>query len=163
MKIKSFESYINEQYNDVNENWFQMVYDWTKEKFTTWISKLKGKFKDGASYGIDYLKKNPKELEKIQKGLASQNKADIDNLAKSIEAFDLATIANKPELTESEDAESMLDKVSRILGVSLGLLTVFGAVASAIIGLAISNGVLFVIGAIISIIAFSVMGAVSNN
>jgi hypothetical protein len=157
MKIKSFENYINENYNEVNENWFKQVYGWVKDKFTTWSSKLKGKVKEGADYGLEYLEKNPKEFENIKKGLAKQSKADIEELYKKVQAF------NPDKVHESMEPKDALDKIANIIGVSVTIIASFGGAIAALIGLISSNGFLFFIGAVVSIITFSAINAISDN
>jgi hypothetical protein len=153
--IKTYESF-----GSVNENLFRRLYNWIKDGFSAWVSRLKGELRDGADAGIKYLEEHPEELAKIQDGLAAMDESQKQKLLDRVESLDFAKIV---ATNESSDSESVLDKVARILGVSVAALTIFGSVVSAIVGLATSNGVLFVIGAVISIIAFSIMGASNDS
>jgi hypothetical protein len=153
--IKTYEKF------ELNENWISQALDWIKEKLSSWVSKLSGDVRQGADYGINYLKQNPEELEKIQNGLKQQDESDIMKLWNWVKSFvgnpnQIQPIVNESN-QEEEEVESILMKILRISGASLALLGIFGSVVAAFAGLLLSNGLLFVVGAIASIIAFSII------
>ncbi len=152
--IKTYEKF------EINENWISQALDWVKEKLSSWVSKLSGEVRQGSDYGINYLKQNPEELEKIQNGLKQQDESDIMKLWNWVKSFvgnpnQIQPIVN--ESNQEEEVESILMKILRISGASLALLGIFGSVIAAFAGLLLSNGLLFVVGAIASIIAFSII------
>ncbi len=152
--IKTYEKF------EINENWISQALDWVKEKLSSWVSKLSGEVRQGADYGINYLKQNPEELEKIQNGLKQQDESDIMKLWNWVKSFvgnpnQIQPIVN--ESNQEEEVESILMKILRISGASLALLGIFSSVVAAFAGLLLSNGLLFVVGAIASIIAFSII------
>jgi hypothetical protein len=152
--IKTYEKF------ELNENWISQALDWIKEKLSSWVSKLSGDVRQGADYGINYLKQNPEELEKIQNGLKQQDESDIMKLWNWVKSFvgnpnQIQPIVN--ESNQEEEVESILMKILRISGASLALLGIFASPVAAFAGLLLSNGLLFVVGAIASIIAFSII------
>ncbi len=152
--IKTYEKF------EINENWISQALEWIKEKLSSWVSKLSGDVRQGADYGINYLKQNPEELEKIQNGLKQQDESDIMKLWNWVKSFTGNPNQIQPIVNESnqeEEVESILMKILRISGASLALLGIFSSVVAAFAGLLLSNGLLFVVGAIASIIAFSII------
>jgi len=152
--IKTYEKF------ELNENWISQSLDWIKEKLSSWVSKLSGDVRQGADYGINYLKQNPEELEKIQNVLKQQDESDIMKLWNWVKSFvgnpnQIQPIVN--ESNQEEEVESILMKILRISGASLALLGIFASPVAAFAGLLLSNGLLFVVGAIASIIAFSII------
>jgi len=152
--IKTYEKF------ELNENWISQSLDWIKEKLSSWVSKLSGDVRQGADYGINYLKQNPEELEKIQNVLKQQDESDIIKLWNWVKSFvgnpnQIQPIVN--ESNQEEEVESILMKILRISGASLALLGIFASPVAAFAGLLLSNGLLFVVGAIASIIAFSII------
>jgi hypothetical protein len=153
--IKTYEKF------ELNENWISQALDWIKEKLSSWVSKLSGDVRQGADYGINYLKQNPEELEKIQNGLKQQDESDIMKLWNWVKSFvgnpnQIQPIVNE-SYQEEEEVESILMKILRISGASLALLGIFASPVAAFAGLLLSNGLLFIVGAIASIIAFSII------
>ena len=154
--IKTYEKF------ELNENWISQALDWIKEKLSSWVSKLSGDVRQGADYGINYLKQNPEELEKIQNGLKQQDESDIMKLWNWVKSFvgnpnQIQPIVNESYQEEEEEVESILMKILRISGASLVLLGIFASPVAAFAGLLLSNGLLFIVGAIASIIAFSII------
>jgi len=154
--IKTYEKF------ELNENWISQALDWIKEKLSSWVSKLSGDVRQGADYGINYLKQNPEELEKIQNGLKQQDESDIMKLWNWVKSFvgnpnQIQPIVNESYQEEEEEVESILMKILRISGASLALLGIFASPVAAFAGLLLSNGLLFIVGAIASIIAFSII------
>jgi len=154
--IKTYEKF------ELNENWISQALDWIKEKLSSWVSKLSGDVRQGADYGINYLKQNPEELEKIQNGLKQQDESDIMKLWSWVKSFvgnpnQIQPIVNESYQEEEEEVESILMKILRISGASLALLGIFASPVAAFAGLLLSNGLLFIVGAIASIIAFSII------
>jgi hypothetical protein len=82
-----------------------------------------------------------------------------------IKSFSGNTQQLQPMLNESveEEPNSLLEKIARISGASLSLLILFAAPVAAIAGLLMSNGLLFLIGAVVSIIAWSLASVVSES
>lgn len=146
--IKTYKNY------SINENWITQSMDWIKQK-------LIGDIKKGADYGEKYLEQNPEELEKIRKGLKYQDKSEIMKLWEWVKSFlgkSEDEVRQEVQLNESND-ESILMKIARISGASLAILTLFGSIFAALAGLIMSNGLLFVVGAVVGVIGFSIAGA----
>ncbi len=153
--IKTYENY------NISENWIGQSMDWIKQNFSAFISKLIGDVKKGADYGERYLEQNPEELEKILKELEHQDKSEIMKLWEWVKSFlgkSEDQIEAEVQLNESNE-ETTLMKIARISGASLTLLTIFGSVFAALAGLIMSNGLLFMVGAVVGIISFSIVGA----
>ena len=68
-----------------------------------------------------------------------------------------------PALESAEESKSMLQKIARISGVSILTLSCFAAPVAALAGLIMSNGVLFLAGAVAAIIAWSIVSTVGNE
>jgi hypothetical protein len=159
--IKTFEKF------EVNENWISQTWNWIKEKLSSWLSKLSGDIREGADYGINYLKENPEKLEEIQTGLKQQDQSEVTKLWNWLKSFSgnpnqLQTIVNE-SYNEEEEVESVLMRILRISGASIALATIFGSVVAAFAGLLLSNGLLFVVGAIVSIISFSIISVSKDS
>lgn len=153
--IKTYEKF------EINENWIIQAWNWIKDKLSSWVSKLSGDLREGADYGINYLKENPEKLEEIQTGLKQQDQSEVMKLWNWVKSFvgnpnQLQPIVNE-SYNEEEEVESILMKILRISGASLALLAIFASPVAAFAGLLLSNGLLFVVGAILSIIAFSIL------
>ena len=146
-----------EKFNVVNENWFLQAFNWIKEKLSGWISKLTGEVKEGAEYGMNWVKENPELMEETTQKLKQQNQSELMKLWNWVKSFVGNPLQIQPIVNESveEESETILEKIARVSGASISLLLLFGAPVAAFIGLAINNGLLFLIGAIVSIIAWS--------
>jgi hypothetical protein len=145
-----------ENFNVVNENWFQQAYEWVKEKLSSWISKLTGEVKEGAESAMEWIKENTELMEETLQKLKQQSQSELMKLWDWVKSFVGNPLQIQPIVNESvEESETMLEKIARISGASIALLLCFGAPVAAFIGLAINNGLLFLIGAIVSIIAWS--------
>jgi hypothetical protein len=132
------------------------------------IGWLKDKFKAGVEYGENYLEKEPEEIERIQQELRQyKDQSAIMKLKNWVNSLigkseeDVADELKEVELNES--SENLLSKIARISGAALGLLTIFGSIISAMVGLYQQNGFLFVIGAVVAIISTSIAGAFGDN
>jgi hypothetical protein len=149
-----------EKFNVVNENWFLQAFNWIKEKLSGWISKLTGEVKEGAEYGMNWVKENPELMEETTQKLKQQNQSELMKLWNWVKSFVGNPLQIQPivnESVEDEETETMLQKIARISGASITLLACFGAPVAAFLGLAVSSGLLFIIGAIVSIIAWSLV------
>lgn len=146
-----------EKFNVVNENWALQAFNWIKEKLSGWISKLTGEVKEGAESAMNWIKENPELMEETHQKLKQQDQSELMKLWNWVKSFVGNPLQIQPTVKESveEETETMLEKIARISGASLTLLICFGAPVAAFIGLATSNGLLFIIGAIVSIIAWS--------
>jgi hypothetical protein len=94
--------------------------------------------------------------ETLQK-LKQQSQSELMKLWNWIKSFVGNPLQIQPIVNESveEESETILEKIARISGASVALLLCFGAPVAAFIGLATSNGLLFLVGAVVSIIAWS--------
>ena len=61
-----------ENFNVVNENWFQQSYEWIKEKLSSWISKLTGEVREGAESAMEWIKENTELMEETLQKLKQQ-------------------------------------------------------------------------------------------
>ena len=157
--IKTYESF------SVNENWLSNAWNWIKEKLSGWFNKLTGDVKSGAEYAMNWIKENSKMMEDVTLKLKQQDNSAIMKLWNWIKSFSGNTQQLQPMLNESveEEPNSLLEKIARISGASLSLLILFAAPVAAIAGLLMSNGLLFLIGAVVSIIAWSLASLVSES
>jgi hypothetical protein len=122
----------------VNENWLSNAWNWIKE--------------------------NSKMMEDVTLKLKQQDNSEIMKLWNWVKSFSGNTQQLQPMLNESvEESNSLLEKIARISGASLSLLILFGAPTAALAGLLMSNGLLFLIGAIVSVIAWSLASVVSES
>jgi hypothetical protein len=146
-----------ENFNGVNENWFQKTYEWIKEKLSSWISKLTGEVKEGAESAIEWIGENTELMQETLQKLKQQSQSELMKLWNWIKSFVGNPLQIQPIVNESveEESETILEKIARISGASVALLLCFGAPVAAFIGLATSNGLLFLVGAVVSIIAWS--------
>lgn len=144
-----------ENFNVVNENFFQQAYEWIKEKLSGWISKLTGEVREGAESAMDWIKENTELMEQTLQKLKQQNQSELMKLWDWVKSFVKNPLQIQPTVKESVESESILDKICRISGSSIALLACFGAPVAAFIGLSINDGFLFLIGAVVSIIAWS--------
>jgi hypothetical protein len=145
-----------ENFNFVNENWFQQAYEWIKEKLSSWISKLTGEVREGAESAMEWIKENTELMEETLQKLKQQSQSELMKLWNWIKSFVGNPLQIQPIVNESvEESETMLEKIARISGASISLLLLFGAPVAAFTGLAMSNGLLFLVGAVVSIIAWS--------
>jgi len=161
--IKTFEKF------EINENWFNQALSWIKDKFNNWMSKLSGEIKSGAEWAKDYLEKNRDVLEKIKNGFLQVGKSEVMKLLRFCKYFVGKPSQLQPLVVESnqedeeEEVNSIFRRIARISGVSLVVLSVLAPAVAAFTGLLISNGLLFVVGAIVSVILYSILSEVSFN
>ena len=155
--IKTFESY------SVNENWIGDAWNWIKERLSSWVSKLTGDFKEGAQYAIDWIKDNYDMMKQAVDGLKKSSEAEIEKLFNWVKSITLNTDKMIPAMESLERFDSILDKIARISGASLATLACFGGPIAALAGLIMSNGVLFLAGAVAAIIAWSIVSTVGNE
>jgi hypothetical protein len=132
------------------------------------IGWLKDKFKAGVEYGENYLEKEPEEIERIQQELREYKDQSavmrLNNWVKSLIGKSEEEVADElKEVELNESSENLLKKISRISGSAIGLLTIFGSIITAMVGLYQQNGFLFVIGAVVAIISTSIAGAFGDN
>jgi hypothetical protein len=146
-----------ENFNFVNENWFQQAYEWIKEKLSSWISKLTGEVKEGAESAMEWIKENTELMQETLQKLKQQSQSELMELWDWIKSFVGNPLQIQPIVNESveEESETILEKIARVSGASISLLLLFGAPVAAFTGLAISNGLLFLVGAVVTIIAWS--------
>lgn len=135
------------------------------EEFIGW---LKDKFKAGVEYGENYIEKQPEELERIQQELREYKDQSaiikLKNWVNSLLGKSEEEVADElKEVGLNESTDDLLGKIARISGAALGLLTIFGSIISAFVGLIMSNGLLFVIGAVVAVISTSIAGAFGDN
>ena len=155
--IKTFESY------SVNENWIGDAWNWIKERLSSWVSKLTGDFKEGAQYAIDWIKDNYDMMKEAVDGLKKSSEAEIEKLFNWVKSITLNTDKMIPAMESLERFDSILDKIARISGASIATLACFGGPIAALAGLIMSNGVLFLAGAVAAIIAWSIVSTVGNE
>jgi hypothetical protein len=132
------------------------------------IGWLKDKFKAGVEYGENYLEKEPEEIERIQQELREYKDQSavmrLNNWVKSLIGKSEEEVADElKEVELNESSENLLKKISRISGAAIGLLTIFGSIITAMVGLYQQNGFLFVIGAVVAIISTSIAGAFGDT
>lgn len=145
-----------ENFNGVNENWFQQAYEWIKEKLSSWLSNLTGEVKEGAESAMEWIKENTELMQETLQKLKQQNQSELLKLWNWVKSFVGNPLQIQPIVKESvEESETILEKIARISGASVSLLLLFGSPVSAFIGLATGNGLLFLVGAVVSIIAWS--------
>lgn len=156
---------LYENFNPVNENWFLAAYQWIKGKLKEWISNLTGQLKDGALAGMDYIKQNPGQIDSIIEELKVQEHNELSGLLNWIKSISGDESQLRSLLIEEseESPESTLKKIANIAGASAGIISIFAPIATGLYGLYTSNGVLFTIGSIITVIAFSIIGALNDN
>ena len=105
---------------------------------------------------MEWIKENTELMEETLQKLKQQSQSELMKLWDWVKSFVGNPLQIQPIVNESvEESETMLEKIARISGASIALLLCFGAPVAAVIGLAINNGLLFLIGAIVSIIAWS--------
>jgi magnesium-transporting ATPase (P-type) len=157
--IKTYESF------SVNENWLSNAWNWIKEKLSGWFNKLTGDVKKGAEYAMNWIKENSEMMEDVTQKLKQQDNSAIMKLWNWVKSFTGNEQQLQPILNESveEESNSLLEKIARISGASLSLLILFAAPVAAFAGLLMSNGLLFLIGAVVSIIAWSLASVVSES
>lgn len=155
--IKTFESY------SVNENWIGDAWNWIKERLSSWISRLTGDFKEGAQYAIDWIKDNYDIMKETVEGVRQAASSEIDRLFSWVKSLASNTDQMIPAMESLERFDSILDKIARISGASIATLACFGGPVAALAGLVMSNGVLFLAGAVAAIIAWSIVSAVGNE
>ena len=155
--IKTFESY------SLNENWIGDAWNWIKERLSSWMSELTGDFKEGAQYAIDWIKENYDMMKQAVDGLKKSSEAEIEKLFNWVKSITLNTDKMIPAMESLERFDSILDKIARISGASIATLACFGGPIAALAGLIMSNGVLFLAGAVAAIIAWSIVSTVGNE
>ena len=155
--IKTFESY------SVNENWITDAWNWIKERLAGWLSELTGDFKEGAKYAIDWIKDNYDMMKGAVEGLRQVASSEIDRLFSWVKSIASNTDQMIPAMESAEESKSMLQKIARISGVSILTLSCFAAPVAALAGLIMSNGVLFLAGAVAAVIAWSIVSAMGNE
>ena len=155
--IKTFESY------SVNENWITDAWNWIKERLASWLSELTGDFKEGAKYAIDWIKDNYDMMKGAVEGLRQAASSEIDRLFSWVKSIASNTDQMIPAMESAEESKSMLQKIARISGVSILTLSCFAAPVAALAGLIMSNGVLFLAGAVAAVIAWSIVSAMGNE
>ena len=155
--IKTFESY------SVNENWIGDAWNWIKERLAGWLSELTGDFKEGAKYAIDWIKDNYDMMKGAVEGLRQVASSEIDRLFSWVKSIASNTDQMIPAMESVEESKSILDKIARISGASIATLACFGGPVAALAGLIMSNGVLFLAGAVAAIIAWSIVSIVGNE
>lgn len=155
--IKTFESY------SLNENWIGDAWNWIKEKLSSWISKLTGDFREGAEYAMNWIKDNYDMMKQAVEGVRQAASSEIDRLFSWVKSLASNTDQMIPAMESVEESKSILDKIARISGASLATLACFGAPVAAIAGLIMNNGVLFLAGAVVAIIAWSIVSAMGNE
>lgn len=155
--IKTFESY------SVNENWIGDAWNWIKEKLSSWISKLTGDFREGAEYAMNWIKDNYDMMKETVEGVRQAASYEIDRLFSWVKSLASNTDQMIPAMESLERFDSILDKIARISGASIATLACFGAPVAAIAGLIMNNGVLFISGAVVAIIAWSIVSAMGNS
>lgn len=155
--IKTFESY------SVNENWITDAWNWIKERLAGWLSELTGDFKEGAKYAIDWIKDNYDMMKGAVEGLRQAASSEIDRLFSWVKSIASNTDQMIPAMESVEESKSMLQKIARISGVSILTLSCFAAPVAALAGLIMSNGVLFLAGAVAAVIAWSIVSAMGNE
>lgn len=159
--VKTFENF-----NQTNENVFSNAWNWIKNKLTNWYSNFTGDFKRGCEWAINWAKENIEEIDKIKKQLANTAKTELEKLWKWISSLVKNPIGIESTVQENlseEDGESLLNKIARLAGVSILLLSAFGSVVAIFTGLLSSNGFLMLCGAVVAIIAFSIINVIGES
>lgn len=150
--IKTFQSH------SINENLIKDLWNTIKNKLSTWFSELKGDFKKGAEYAIDWIGLNSDMMKAVVEKIRQVSKTEIEKLSSWIKFIGLNISQFETTMTtESVESESenILAKIARISGISVAALISFSAPVVAIIGLITGSGALFVAGAVITIIAWA--------
>jgi len=155
--IKTFESY------SINENWIGDAWNWIKERLASWISKLTGDLKEGAQYAIDWIKDNYDMMKEVVDGLRQASNVEIEKLFSWVKSIASNTDQMIPTMESAEESKSILQKIARLSGVSILTLSCFAAPVAALAGLIMSNGVLFLAGAVAAVIAWSIVSAMGNE
>jgi len=155
--IKTFESY------SINENWIGDAWNWIKERLSSWISKLTGDLKEGAQYAIDWIKDNYDMMKEVVDGLRQASNVEIEKLFSWVKSIASNTDQMIPTMESAEESKSILQKIARLSGVSILTLSCFAAPVAALAGLIMSNGVLFLAGAVAAVIAWSIVSAMGNE
>ncbi len=154
-----------ENFKSVNENWFLQAWNWIKEKLSGWISKLTGEAKRGAEEAMTWIKDNPEMMEQTTEKLKQQDKNQVMKLWNWVKTFVGSPEQIQPVVQESTEEESsnLLDKIAMWSRASIVILGCFAAPVAAFIGLAISSGLLFLIGAVVAIIAWSIVSLFNDT
>ena len=155
--IKTFESY------SINENWIGDAWNWIKERLSSWISSLTGDFKEGAEYAMTWIKDNYDMMKEAVEGLRQASEVEIEKLFNWVKSITLNTDQMIPAMESAEESKSILDKIARISGASIVTLSCFAGPVAALAGLIMSNGVLFLAGAVAAVIAWSIVSAMGNE
>jgi hypothetical protein len=155
--IKTFESY------SLNENWIGDAWNWIKERLSSWISSLTGDFKEGAEYAMTWIKDNYDMMKETVEGLRQVTSSEIDRLFSWVKSLASNTDQMIPAMESVEESRSILDKIARISGASIVTLSCFAGPVAALAGLIMSNGVLFLAGAVAAVIAWSIVSAMGNE
>lgn len=148
-----------------NDNWLSNAWNWIKEKLSGWFSKLTGDIKAGAEYAMNWIKYNSNMMKDVVEKLKKVSQSEIYKLWNWIKSF-----LEKPEQFQSivkesveKDSNSLLEKIARVSGASLSLLILFAAPVAALIGLVMSNGLLFITGSVVTIIAWSLASVLGES
>lgn len=154
-----------ENFKSVNENWFLQAWNWIKEKLSGWISKLTGESKRGAEEAMTWIKDNPEMMGQTKEKLKQQDKNQVMKLWNWVKTFVGSPEQIQPVVQESNEEEGsyLLDKIAMWSRASIVILGCFAAPVAAFIGLAISNGLLFLIGAVVAIIAWSIVSLFNDT
>ena len=106
-----------EKFNVVNENWFLQAFNWIKEKLSGWISKLTGEVKEGAEYGMNWVKENPELMEETTQKLKQQNQSELMKLWNWVKSFVGNPLQIQPIVNESVEDEEFerADMIKRII------------------------------------------------
>jgi hypothetical protein len=102
-------------------------------------------------------------MKETVEGLKKASEVEIEKLFNWVKSITSNTDQMIPAMESAEESKSILDKIARISGASLATLACFGAPVAALAGLIMSNGVLFLAGAVAAVIAWSIVSAVGNE
>lgn len=154
-----------ENFKPLNENWFLQAWNWIKEKLSGWISKLTGEVKLGAEEAMTWIKDNPKIMEETTQKLKQQDQTQVMKLWNWVKTFvgspeQIQTVVQE---SSEEDSFSLLDKIAMWSRATAVLVGCFAAPVAAFLGLAISNGFLFLVGAVVAIIAWSLVSLFNDS
>lgn len=153
--IKTFQSH------SINENLIKNLWNTIKNQLSTWFSELRGDFKRGAEYAMDWIGLNSDMMKAVVEKIRQVSKNEIETLSSWIKSIGLNTSQFETMTRESVESENelgavaILKKIARISGISVAALISFSAPVVAITGLIIGSGALFVAGAVITIIAWA--------
>jgi hypothetical protein len=124
---------------------------------------LTGDLKEGAQYAIDWIKDNYDMMKEAVDGLRQVSKVEIEKLFSWVKSIASNTDQMIPTMESAEESKSILQKIARLSGVSILTLSCFAAPVAALAGLIMSNGVLFLAGAVAAVIAWSIVSAMGNE